>query len=116
MSVDGHAVRRSVEGMVTKFHVHGLLDRAQELENLVQKFLTSFDFKDHGTVSVCCLSDENFEVFSMHLVWYKCVIDSLFYTTRLIFNGVCCHFFFILVKILQIYLVTEKMTQTLQLP
>lgn len=58
LSVDGHAVRRSVEGMVTKFHVHGLSDRGQELDSLIKEFLASSDFKDHSTVDIqwCLLS------------------------------------------------------------
>ena len=61
LSVDGHAIRRSLEGIVTKFYVHGLLNQAQELGDLVQKFLTSCDFKGHGTVSLFFINENSFE-------------------------------------------------------
>ncbi|KAJ1527018.1 hypothetical protein ONE63_008562 [Megalurothrips usitatus] len=52
MSVDGHAVRRSTEGMVMKFQVHGLFQRGQDLDSLVKQFIACPDFKDFSTVDI----------------------------------------------------------------
>ncbi|KDR22561.1 gamma-tubulin complex component 5 [Zootermopsis nevadensis] len=47
LSVDSHAVRRSVDGLVTKFEVHGHLDIARKLRELVTTFLSHEVFCDH---------------------------------------------------------------------
>ncbi|XP_034243482.1 gamma-tubulin complex component 5-like [Thrips palmi] len=52
LSVDANAVRRSIEGMVLKFQVHGLSDRGQQLHSLVNQFLQSCHFKGHETVDI----------------------------------------------------------------
>jgi len=51
LSVDSHAVRRAVDGIVTKFEVHGHLDAAQKLRELVTVFVSSKVFCDHPQVS-----------------------------------------------------------------
>lgn len=52
LSVDANAVRRSVEGMVLKFQIHGLSEKGQQLESLVNEFLQRCSFKDHRTVDI----------------------------------------------------------------
>jgi hypothetical protein len=49
--VDSHAVRRVVDGIVTKFEVHGHFDIAQKLRELVSQFVNSKVFHDHPQVS-----------------------------------------------------------------
>lgn len=51
LDVNSHAVRRSVDGLVLKFTVHGQHSRAKRLTSLVKKFLASPLFKDHSEVS-----------------------------------------------------------------
>lgn len=51
LSVDSHAVRRAVDGIVTKFEVHGHLDTARKLRELVTVFVNSEVFCDHPQVS-----------------------------------------------------------------
>ncbi|XP_069685486.1 gamma-tubulin complex component 5 [Periplaneta americana] len=47
LSVDSHAVRRSMDGMITKFEVHGHLDTSRKLKELVSVFLNNDIFHDH---------------------------------------------------------------------
>lgn len=58
ISVNKHAVRRSMDGMVTKFIVHGLSDQGQALETYVREFVATAAFRDHSTPDLewCVLS------------------------------------------------------------
>ncbi|KAJ9581949.1 hypothetical protein L9F63_003702 [Diploptera punctata] len=47
LSVDSHAVRRSIDGIITKFEVHGHLNTSVKLRQLVDKLLSYEDFSDH---------------------------------------------------------------------
>jgi hypothetical protein len=58
--VDSHAVRRSFDGLVTKFEVHGHLDAARKLRELVTTFLSYEVFHDHPQVR--CLQDKIFNI------------------------------------------------------
>ena len=51
LSVDSHAVRRSVDGVITKFEIHGHRDSSIKLRQLIDTFLASDVFKDHPQVS-----------------------------------------------------------------
>ncbi|GLG98082.1 Gamma-tubulin complex component [Gryllus bimaculatus] len=46
LSVDSHAVRRSVFGMVTKFMIHGHLEASRRLDCLLNKYMNCTVFKD----------------------------------------------------------------------
>lgn len=50
--VDGLHVQRSIDGLVTKFTVHGFPEKGKRLKNLVDKFITSALFKDHMQVGL----------------------------------------------------------------
>lgn len=76
LSVDANAVRRSVEGMVLKFQIHGLSDRGQQLKSLVNEFLQSCNFKDHGTVSMFGIRTSS--VFHVFNVIVKLYLISIF--------------------------------------
>jgi len=52
LSVDSHALRRSIDGVVCKLRFHGLFAKADKLDELVKAFLASKDYKDHPTVSL----------------------------------------------------------------
>ncbi|PSN50141.1 hypothetical protein C0J52_15095 [Blattella germanica] len=47
LSVDSHAVCRSVDGIIMKFEVHGHLDTSVKLRQLIDKFLNQEVFNDH---------------------------------------------------------------------
>lgn len=53
LAVNSHNVRRSIDGLVLKFSIHGQHHRAQQLQNLTSKFLASPFFKDHDEVRIC---------------------------------------------------------------
>lgn len=52
LAVNSHNVRRSIDGLVLKFSIHGQHHRAQQLQNLTSKFLASPFFKDHDEVRI----------------------------------------------------------------
>ncbi|XP_063606655.1 gamma-tubulin complex component 5-like [Penaeus indicus] len=52
LAVNSHNVRRSVDGLVLKFSIHGQHHRAQQLQNLTSKFLASPFFKDHDELDI----------------------------------------------------------------
>ncbi|XP_067008275.2 gamma-tubulin complex component 5 [Anabrus simplex] len=47
LSVDAHAVRRSISGVITKFMIHGHLDISRRLDELVNKFSSAEVFTRH---------------------------------------------------------------------
>ncbi|XP_011858715.1 PREDICTED: gamma-tubulin complex component 5 isoform X2 [Vollenhovia emeryi] len=47
LSVDSHATREAVNAIVTKFSIHGKYEVAKKFQELVDSFLSSFDFEQH---------------------------------------------------------------------
>ncbi|XP_076034078.1 gamma-tubulin complex component 5 isoform X2 [Oratosquilla oratoria] len=52
LDVNSHAVRRSLDGLILKFCVHGQHNRAENLKKLTQRFLKSPFFKDHTVLDI----------------------------------------------------------------
>ncbi|XP_027211363.2 gamma-tubulin complex component 5 [Penaeus vannamei] len=52
LAVNSHNVRRSIDGLVLKFSIHGQHHRSQQLQNLTSKFLASPFFKDHDELDI----------------------------------------------------------------
>ncbi|KAL6267426.1 hypothetical protein P5V15_000502 [Pogonomyrmex californicus] len=47
LSVDSHATKEAVNAVITKFSIHGKYEVAKKFEELVNSFLSSFDFEQH---------------------------------------------------------------------
>lgn len=47
LSVDGHATKEAINAIVTKFSIHGKFEVAKKFQELVDSFLSSFDFEQH---------------------------------------------------------------------
>ena len=52
LSVNSHAVKKEIEEITQKFQIHGKYDVAKEFQDLVNSFLTSFDFERHPQYDV----------------------------------------------------------------
>lgn len=52
LAVNSHNVRRSIDGLVLKFNVHGQHHRSQQLQSLTSRFVASPFFKDHDEVMI----------------------------------------------------------------
>jgi hypothetical protein len=74
LSVDSHAVRRSIDGMVRKFEVHGHLDIARNFRELVTVFLNSKVFHNHPQVSCCRVRCLTFSALILHLLFCMSIL------------------------------------------
>lgn len=47
LSVDSHATKEAIKALVTKFTIHGKYKVAKKFQELIDTFLSSFDFEQH---------------------------------------------------------------------
>ncbi|CAL1675989.1 unnamed protein product [Lasius platythorax] len=47
LSIDGHATKKAINAVVTKFSIHGKFEVAKKFQELIDTFLSSFDFEQH---------------------------------------------------------------------
>lgn len=47
LSVNSHATKEAINALVTKFTIHGKYEVAKKFQELVDTFLSSFDFEQH---------------------------------------------------------------------
>jgi gamma-tubulin complex component 5 len=52
LSVNSHAIKKEIEEITQKFIIHGKYDVAKEFKELIQTFLTNFDFERHPQYDV----------------------------------------------------------------
>jgi len=47
LSIDSHATKEAINAIVTKFSIHGKFEVAKKFQELVDSFLSSFNFEQH---------------------------------------------------------------------
>jgi hypothetical protein len=47
LSIDSYATKEAISALVTKFSIHGKYEVAKKFQELVDSFLSSFDFEQH---------------------------------------------------------------------
>lgn len=47
LSIDSHATKEAINALVTKFSIHGKYEVAKKFQELIDSFLSSFDFEQH---------------------------------------------------------------------
>ncbi|XP_076247277.1 gamma-tubulin complex component 5 isoform X2 [Calliopsis andreniformis] len=47
LSVNSHSIKEAIKALIAKFSIHGKYDVAKKFEELVNTFLSSFDFEQH---------------------------------------------------------------------
>ncbi|XP_012522259.1 gamma-tubulin complex component 5 isoform X2 [Monomorium pharaonis] len=47
LSIDSHATKEAINALITKFSIHGKYEVAKKFQELIDTFLSSFDFEQH---------------------------------------------------------------------
>ncbi|XP_024868902.1 gamma-tubulin complex component 5 isoform X2 [Temnothorax curvispinosus] len=47
LSIDSHATKEAINALITKFSIHGKYEVAKKFQELIDSFLSSFDFEQH---------------------------------------------------------------------
>lgn len=47
LSIDSHATKEAINAVITKFSIHGKYKVAKKFQELIDSFLSSFDFEQH---------------------------------------------------------------------